>query len=170
MNARLRIASAAAALGLLVLPATSLAATTASDSKTLTITAPVSASITVNQISDGTSAVTNFAFPETAPGATSAASTPYRVELTSTSAKWQVSAAVTTTFSSGAATLPDSDILVDGPIQGGTYVGLDTAPTLQTNIAKGTLNSSYFTFKFAPNAAADSGSYSGVVTVTAATL
>lgn len=171
MKFRLRAVAAVAGLGLLVIPAASLAATTASDTKTLSITAPVTASISINQLSDGTSGVASFAFPETAPGATSAASTPYRVELTSTSAKWQVSAAVTSTFTSGGgATLSDADILVSGPAQGGPYVDLSASRTLETGIAKASLNSGYFTFKFAPAAAADSGSYSGVVTITAATL
>jgi hypothetical protein len=173
MSRRFRIAAAAvASVAVLALPAAATAATTASAGKTLTITAPVTAAISVNQLSDGTSAVTNFAFPETAPGATSAASTPYRVELTSTSAKWQTSAAVTTTFTdaTSGATLPNSAILVKGVAQGATYANLGSSQVLETPIARATLNSSYFTFEFAPAAGADSGDYSGVVTVTASTL
>lgn len=162
----------AAAVVLAATASSAFAATTATDTEALTVTAPVSAAITINRVSDGTSAVTNFAFPETAPGATSAASTPYRVELTSTSAKWEVSAAVTGTFTEGttSATLANSAVLVDGPIQAGTYVDLSSARTLQTSIARATLNSGYFTFKFAPAAGADSGTYTGTVTVTAGTL
>lgn len=171
---RLRTMAVAAltAAAIAALPASALAATTASDSDTLTITAPVTASITMDRISDGVAAVSAFSFPETAPGATSADSTPYQVDLVSTSAKWQISAAVTTAFEDAGtgATLPNSAILVDGAAQGGTDVDLSTSRVLQTNIARGTLSSSPFTFAFAPSAGADSGTYSGVVTVTAATL
>lgn len=163
---------AASLVSSLLVPAGAMAATTASDTEALSITAPVTASITIDRISDGAAAVNSFAFPETAPGATSAASTPYQVDLVSTSAKWQVSAAVTSTFTDGSsgATLPDSAIEVQGPAQGGSYVDLSASRVLETNIARASLSSSAFTFRFHPAAGADSGSYSGVVTVTAATL
>lgn len=176
MPTRRYLAHIACALGValtaLIAATSAISATTATDTEALTVTAPIPASITINRVSDGTSAVTNFAFPETAPGATSAASTPYRVEITDSTGDWEVSADVTSTFTEGTtgATLADSAILVDGAIQGGTYVDLSTARTLQSPILRATHNSAYFTFKFAPAGGADSGTYTGTVTITAGTL
>lgn len=176
MPAHVKFTHLIAAISAIMLPMAiadgAFAATTATDTEALTITAPVGAAITINRVSDGTNPVTNFALPETAPGATSAASTPYRVELSTTTGDWEVSADVTSTFTEGTtgATLADSAITVSGAAQSGAYVDLSTARVLETGILRATLNSSYFTFKLAPAAGADSGTFTGVVTVTAGTL
>lgn len=173
MRKILGLTTAALAATLVAAPASSMAATTASDTEALSVTAPVTASITMTKVADSLgTAVTAFSFAETAPGATSTATAPYHVELTSTSAKWEVSAAVTTAFTSGGGvTLPNTALLVSGPSQGaGVYADLSASRVLQTGIAKATLTSGDFTFQFAPPATQDSGSYSGVITITAATL
>jgi len=151
------------------------AAPTASGTGTLAVTAPVAASLTFTRIEDAAAAgtaVTAFALPETAGGATSAATANYRVVATA-SAKWATSAAITSTFTAAAsgATLPNSAILANTVAVPGTFNPFGAgAFALETNIPKASTDSGNFAFKFAPAAGSDSGTYSGVITVTATTL
>ncbi|MCW2950657.1 MAG: hypothetical protein JWN41_1670 [Thermoleophilia bacterium] len=158
----------------IVLAGSASAAPTATGTGTLTVTAPVAASLTFTRIEDASvpgTPVTAFALPETAGGATSAASANYRVVATS-SAKWDVSGAITTAFTAAAsgATLPNSAILANTVSAPTTFspFGAGSFP-LQTGVAKASTTSGNFGFKFSPASGADSGTYSGVITVTATT-
>lgn len=159
----------------LALAGSAQGAPTAAGTGTLAVTAPVAASLTFTRIEDAAAAgtaVTAFALPETAGGATSAASNNYRVVATA-SAKWATSAQITTAFTAAAtsATLPNSAILANtiaaptvfSPFGAGSFA-------LETNIPKASTTSGNFAFKFAPASGSDSGTYSGVITVTATTL
>ena len=151
------------------------AAPTASGTGTLAVTAPVAASLTFTRIEDAAApgtAVTAFALPETAGGATSASTANYRVVATA-SAKWSTSAAITTTFTAAAsgATLPNSAILANTAAVPATFNPFGAGSfALETNIPKASTTSGNFAFRFAPASGSDSGTYSGVITVTATTL
>ncbi len=172
MRRRLSLAFAlVSTAAILALPATVGAATTASATKGLTVTAPVTASITFTDVEDGAdAAVTNFSFAETAPGGTSAAAGPYHAQLSAVSAKWSVSAAITDAFdTAGGSSLADSNFEVNSTDLG-AWTDLSTSRTMDASVNRATLASDTFSFRFKPAAGADSGSYSGVITVTAATL
>lgn len=139
----------------------------------LTVTAYLTASITMLKITDATGvpSISSAAFAETAPGMTSAAIGPYFAALSATSGRWQVYAAITSAFTKATGdTLPGTAILVNGPAQGAAYVDLSTGRVLETGILRATLTSGGFSFKLAPAAGADSGDYTGTVTITASTL
>jgi hypothetical protein len=94
------------------------------------------------------------------------------VNLANSTGYWALSAHVSSTFtdSSSGETLPDSAIEVQGPLQAGAWDPLASSVALQNGVANTVLSSDDFSLRLSPPPGQDSGSYEGVVTITASTL
>jgi hypothetical protein len=139
------------------------------------VTVDVRASLSMSCIATSTSCVdvvSSTMFGETPPGGSSAAQGPFKVNLANSTGYWALSAHVSSTFtdSSSGETLPDSAIEVQGPLQAGAWDPLASSVALQNGVANTVLSSDDFSLRLSPPPGQDSGSYEGVVTITASTL
>lgn len=135
----------------------------------------VTASITFDCISLTTTCVTpvtSLNFAETAPGTSSAATSGLRANLTATNGNWAVYASVSTPFTSTTTgdSLADTAFEVQGVQQGASWAPLNGTVLVENNIANTVLNATAFTFRFSPPVDANSGTFTGAITITVSTL